>query len=142
MALNDGDIQATLDAHNQWRNKYGVPALVWDASLATDAQTWADQMASSGSFDHSQNGHGENIFMSSAASTPQAVVDSWGSEEPNYDIGSDTCAPGQECGHFTQLIWRTTTKVGCGRATGPDGEYWCCDYDPPGNITGVRPLDS
>jgi hypothetical protein len=38
------------------------------------------------------------------------------------------------CGHYTQIIWRNTTEVGCGMATCSNGsEIWVCNYNPPGN---------
>jgi hypothetical protein len=110
---------ALVDAHNQWRSRFNSPGLVWDGGLATLAQDWADQLAASGQFDHLPNNQfGENIFMGTSGAFPaNAVVDDWGSEQANYDIPSLTCAPGAVCGHFTQLVWSKTARVGCGKAT-------------------------
>ena len=54
------------------------------------------------------------------------------------------------CGHYTQIVWRSTTEVGCGLrvcTTGSPfdshpGATWTmvvCDYRPPGNFRGQRP---
>jgi hypothetical protein len=61
---------------------------------------------------------------------------------------TNACAAGEPCGHYTQLVWRGTTRVGCGKATCtvnspfgagfPTWEYYVCDYEPPGN-SGARP---
>jgi len=134
---------ALVDAHNQWRARFSSPALAWDGGLATLAQDWADQLAASGQFDHRSNSQfGENIFMGTSGAFPaNAVVDDWGSEQANYDIPSLTCAPGAVCGHFTQLVWSKTARVGCGKATGADGnDYWVCNYDPQGNMQGESPF--
>ena len=134
---------ALVDAHNQWRARFNSPGLVWDGGLATLAQEWADQLAASGQFDHRpDNQFGENIFMGTTGAFPaNAVVDDWGSEQANYDIPSLTCAPGAVCGHFTQLVWSKTARVGCGKATGADGnDYWVCNYDPAGNMQGESPF--
>ena len=134
---------ALVDAHNQWRSRFNSPGLVWDGGLATLAQDWADQLAASGQFDHRPNNQfGENIFMGTSGAFPaNAVVDDWGSEQANYDIPSLTCAPGAVCGHFTQLVWSKTARVGCGKATGADGnDYWVCNYDPAGNMQGESPF--
>jgi hypothetical protein len=46
-------------------------------------------------------------------------------------------------GHFTQIVWRASTTLGCGKATGKDGnDYVVCNYDPAGNIAGRTPFDS
>ena len=47
-------------------------------------------------------------------------------------------------GHFTQVVWRGTTAVGCGRSQCNGLDVWICQYDPPGNVEGqyrdnVRP---
>lgn len=140
-----------LGAHNEWRQRYNSPPLTWDNDLAAVAQDWADQMAKSGDFDHRQDqSYGENIWMGTAdAYSPQHVVDSWGNEvndydieEVNdYDIETNVCAPGAVCGHFTQVVWSKSTTVGCGKATGSDGnDYWVCNCNPPGNVIGQTPL--
>ncbi|KAF7493649.1 Pathogenesis-related protein 1 [Sarcoptes scabiei] len=39
-------------------------------------------------------------------------------------------------GHFTQMIWRSSRRIGCGQAISKGrngGTYTVCNYDPPGN---------
>jgi hypothetical protein len=47
------------------------------------------------------------------------------------------------CGHYTQVVWRNTERVGCGYSTcqaqGFNFEVWVCNYDPPGNFIGQAP---
>lgn len=43
-----------------------------------------------------------------------------------------------QAGHFTQLIWNSSKKLGCARTTGARGVYLVCLYDPPGNIISRR----
>jgi pathogenesis-related protein 1 len=144
VAMITPDEQNTLiAAHNDWRARYNTPPLAWDANLAAVAQNWADQMAASGNFDHRpDNQFGENISMGTSGAFPaKAVVDGWGAEDANFDRASLTCAPGAECGHFTQVVWAQTARVGCGKATGSDGnDYWVCNYDPAGNMAGASPF--
>lgn len=41
-------------------------------------------------------------------------------------------------GHYTQMIWRGTTNLGCGAATGGGNLYLVCRYAPTGNFIGRR----
>lgn len=132
-----------VNQHNVWRSKYHAPPLVWDDTVAHYAQQWADTLARSGALAHRpDNKYGENLWRGSVGSFPMtAVVDDWGNEGNHYDLHTQTCAMGHGCGHFTQVVWKTTTKLGCGKATGTDGNaYVVCDYDPAGNMEGQTPL--
>ena len=139
--LSAADAADMLNAHNSWRQRFSVPALVWDNNVAAVAQDWANQIAASGNFAHRQNNaFGENIWAgSSGFFLVTDAVNGWGSEVANYDFATDTCAPGKVCGHFTQLVWARTLRVGCGKATGQGNDYIVCNYDPPGNFTGQSP---
>ena len=126
--------------------------LSWDTSLAATAQAWANQCvdvaAPAGLIDHNPNrsaGHpwyvGENIYASTAPSTGAAAVTSWASEAIDYDYANNRCTPGRVCGHYTQLVWRTTTRVGCATSYCPALAFpysVVCNYGPGGN-TGGRP---
>lgn len=132
-----------VNQHNVWRTKYKTPNLVWDGTIAQYAQQWADTLASSGTFAHRPNNkYGENIWSGSTGSFSMvSVVDGWGNEVNNYDMSTHTCAADQVCGHFTQVVWKATTKLGCGKATGQDGnDYVVCNYDPAGNMKGQNPF--
>ncbi len=156
----DGGISADSDfaremisAHNSARISAtptpnpALPLLTWSATAAATAQAWADQCQ----FAHNTNrgNLGENI----AAATPNTlttmgVVQNWASESAYYDYGRNSCAPNQMCGHYTQIVWRTTTQVGCAtklcnRNSPFSGftqwQLWVCNYSPPGNYVGQRP---
>ncbi len=137
------DIAGFLSSHNAWRQQVGVPDLTWSDQMAQLAQDWANQLKNQNcAFEHrSNNSYGENIYWASGF-TPTAsdVVDSWGGEIIDYDYATNTCAPGQMCGHYTQIVWQDTQAVGCGTASCEDGSVlWVCNYDPPGNYIGERP---
>lgn len=130
-----------LAAHNAARAKVGAPPLTWSDRLAASAQEWADHLISAGGFEHRPKPkYGENLFeMRGAESTPAEVVERWVSEASNFDYKSNKCRRGAVCGHYTQVVWRSTKEVGCAVARRGSREVWVCDYDPPGNYVGQRP---
>jgi hypothetical protein len=71
------------------------------------------------------------------------VVDAWGNEKKDYDYANNSCQSGAVCGHYTQVVWRSTKLVGCGVASCSAGnskaQVWVCQYSPPGNYVGERP---
>jgi hypothetical protein len=111
------------------------------------AQSWANGCR----FEHNttRGQRGENLYASSQITSVEAVIASWASEASDYSYATNTCAQGEVCGHYTQLVWRATTSVGCGVKTcqtgspfsgaGPEWQLWVCNYSPPGNISGQRP---
>jgi pathogenesis-related protein 1 len=165
-ALTATEKQEILAAHNNARktvlgNTGGpLPAMTWDDNLAAVAQKWANTLAGrcNGSQDHSPNTqYGENLF-SGWSSDPTAppitapkAISYWVGEKRYYTYSKTRCPAGSVCGtcsklpcvHYTQIVWRTSTKVGCARARcKSSGKYWTiwvCNYDPAGNIAGQPP---
>src|SRR3546814_16468334 len=45
-----------------------------------------------------------------------------------------------DVGHYTQIIWHSTTDVGCAIAVSQSDEYLVCRYTTPGNVYGRDPL--
>ena len=117
-----------------------LTSMTWSGSAAATAQDWANQC----NFDHNPNrgNFGENIAFFSGDGSALQAVDLWSGEASHYDYDSNSCA-GAQCGHYTQIVWADTTKLGCGVATcnmlGGSGQLVVCDYDPPGNFIGERP---
>ena len=130
-----------LAAHNSYRESLGLPPLRWSDSLAAKAQQWADHLAEIGELVHS--GSGQNLAMAAAGTqTLTQLVDLWGSEQANFTNGDfpdiSTTGNWEDVGHYSQIIWRSTTKVGCGFAEDYGRDVLVCDYDPPGNVMGER----
>jgi hypothetical protein len=124
-----------------------LPPMVWDDALAAHAQAWADTCPTGHNPDRNVGGQtaGENIFWSGSNTVvaSHVPVDLWASEGQMYDITTNVCGSAVHsttnfgCGHYTQLVWRTTIKVGCGMKTGCGGgttQPWVCDYLPAGNF--------
>ncbi|KAL2635444.1 hypothetical protein R1flu_006923 [Riccia fluitans] len=135
--------QQFLDPQNAARRAVGVPSLTWDWTLARYAQNWANIRASRGNncgLKHSYGPYGETLYWSSWRSTPWDACRFWLNEKAYYNYESNYCRPGKMCGHYTQIVWRTTTRVGCASASCPaGGTFTVCNFSPKGNYIGRRP---
>lgn len=128
------EMQTILDAHNQYRAKHCVAPLTWSPTVAAQAQNWANQCA----FQHSGSSYGENIWWGTAGYfSPQQVVGSWYSEVANFNFANPDYSPSS--GHFSQVVWKNTTELGCGRAVCQGNDLWVCNYAPAGNYIGQFP---
>ena len=149
----------TLDAHNMVRSAHNLPPLTWSDKLANYAQEWADRSAkvrNCGMEHRPQQGkykqqYGENLWWASPRVwsnglkelqpiTIQRVVKDWADEIEFYNYANNSCKPGEQCGHYTQIVWKETTQVGCAYQQCADkSQLWVCNYNPPGNYIGERP---
>jgi hypothetical protein len=165
-----GELVGMTAAHNAKRAMVDAepppPPLTWDDEAAAFAQSWADTLAEqcSQSIMHSPmpRSYGENIaayFGFGGGGGPIAsasqIVDGWHAEIACWTYGtingSEQCDMActsamfsNGCGHYTQVVWSETQRVGCGYAScsagGESREYWVCSYDPPGNYEGQTPF--
>jgi hypothetical protein len=135
------DSYQLLKAHNRWRARYDIAPLKWSPKLARYAQEWAETLLREERFAHrSSCPYGENLATATGLQlTCDEVVDLWAGEGSNYDRKTNSCAQGEVCGHFTQIVWKNTREVGCGMARKGDREVWVCNYTPPGNVIGRAP---
>ncbi|KAF8006353.1 hypothetical protein BT93_K0599 [Corymbia citriodora subsp. variegata] len=136
--------QEFVQAHNKVRGGLGLPPLEWDKDLAKYSRRFAAKRAQDCKMIHSFGQYGENIFWGAqAAWSPSQIVESWVSEDQFYDPTHNSCADGQMCGHYTQVVWRDTARVGCAWvACLKGGMYAICSYDPPGNYVNESPFQS
>ena len=134
-----------LSAQNKYRTELGEPALVWSDKLAEVAQSWAEHLAHEvHAMKHSGAiATGENIATWPAGhATLTRLVQIWGAEKQYFvdEVFPDVSRTGgwQAVSHYSQLVWRKTTDVGCGFATGGGQDYLVCQYNPMGNFNGEK----
>jgi uncharacterized protein YkwD len=125
-----------LAAHNQHRRQHCAPPLRWSPRLARVAARWARHLARAQcAFEHSPSSdYGENLFFA-APSNPNTgleAVETWYNEHREYNFRRGRFD--FRTGHFTQLVWRNTTDLGCARSRCNGGDLWVCNYHPPGNV--------
>src|SRR4051794_2209441 len=111
-----------LAAHNAVRGRAGVAPLAWDPALGTSAAAYALRLALTGTFAHSdrasRQGTGENLWMGTrAAFSVETMVGNWASEgrmfAPGVFPAVSRTGNWEDVGHYTQIVWPTTTRVGC-----------------------------
>lgn len=170
--LTEEEKDYILKLHNDYRLKISkgeaqklsaykasnMKEIVWDAELEKIANCWALQCQ----FKHDECRNtakglwvgqnlamvGTNLDMDSLQNnnTLDELVAGWYNEIDNFDpsnIEGYKIPSGPPSGHFTQLVWGETNKIGCSRVCFKrDPFYKChlvCNYAPAGNIVG-RPM--
>ncbi|KAF5731876.1 hypothetical protein HS088_TW18G00562 [Tripterygium wilfordii] len=131
--------QDFVDAHNAARAQVNVGPMAWDDGVANYAQNYANQRKGDCNMVHSGGKqYGENLAWSSGDITATDAVNMWVAEKANYNYESNSC--NGVCGHYTQVVWRKSVRLGCARV-GCDngGTFVICSYDPPGNYNGELP---
>jgi uncharacterized protein YkwD len=130
------EAQAMVDAHNRARARHCARPLSWSAKLAQVAQQWANTLRDKGCmFGHSSGSYGENLAAGTSGTLdPEAVVGMWYDEVAHYKFPDGGFS--MKTGHFTQVVWRGTAQVGCGRSQCKGMDIWVCEYDPAGNWEG------
>ena len=144
--------QDCLDRHNSLRFRHGTGALVWDEAIASGARNWSQFLLQNQSLLHDRtHPFGENLgflaitpaqnICNSAAETScvrcSQIVDQWYSEISNFNFNVGTPKdPSLPYLHFTQLVWRSSSKLGMGVASEGNSHYFVARYDPRGNVGG------
>jgi len=143
----------SLSSHNAYRLKHHVPNVAIADALNLTAQSWAEYLAANALFQHStpaqRNNAGENIYVSYTTASAiaanvlsESAVASWYNEVSAYNYANPQFA--STTGHFTQVVWKASTLIGCGAASGVktingvkyNAFYVVCQYSPAGNVTG------
>lgn len=85
---------------------------------------------------------GMNIFWGSGRNwKPLDAVAAWASEKRYYDRKNNRCANNQDFLHYTQMVWKQSLSVGCGKVICNSVDtFITCSYDPHGNVISQRPF--
>ncbi|GAA4015597.1 hypothetical protein GCM10022280_12970 [Sphingomonas swuensis] len=141
-----GELAARLLAvHNRARAEVGAPPMVWDEALAESAASYGPRLAGLGRLEHSNRadrpGQSENLSMDPVwRGTPESLAGMWVDEKKLFVPGTfpavTTTGRWEDVAHYTQVIWRGTTRVGCGLHDENGWRYLICRYSPKGNADG------
>ncbi|XP_023511454.1 pathogenesis-related protein PR-1 type-like [Cucurbita pepo subsp. pepo] len=134
--------QDYVNAHNAARALVGIGPVKWDERIARFARQYANQRKHNCKLVHSGGPYGENLAWSSYNLSGIAAVWMWVTKRQYYNPRTNTCAAGKVCGHYTQVVWRKSVRIGCAKVkcTNNRGTFITCNYDPPGNVRGQRPF--
>ena len=133
-----------LAAHNRERALVGHAPLAWDPNLAAAAAAYGPTLASLHQLIHSPRetrpGQRENLAKAWHGTLgPEQLVDLWSKEKrmlrPGLFPAVSSTGQWEDVAHYTQMVWPTTTRVGCA-IFAADWDYLICRYSPPGNIDG------
>ena len=122
-----------VKAHNKYRRRHiDTPDVKWSNALTQSAQNWADKCQ----WKHSDSPNGENM-AEGGFSNAEEVVELWYEEIEDYDYNNPVYT--DDTGHFTQVVWKETTEIGCGYNSSCG--IYVCHYNPPGNYFGQFPAN-
>lgn len=131
-----------------------MEVMTWDVNLAALSLKWAKKCLWKHDPDNGKLKTGENLGLNSgwnAVGTKSAlgITNAWWNENRWYNITSHKCQSGKVCGHYTQMAWAKSKRLGCAAykcsnivvngKTWSTGYITVCKYSPPGNYKGVRP---
>lgn len=142
-------VESFVAYHNAVRKEVGVAAVEWSPDIAAHAQCWADRLALKGALEHRPaegpwgRVYGENLAIDRSIF---ACAEAWHAEVKEYPAVEPIPADFASfaAGHYTQMVWQKTIRIGAGAAVVKDGPFKgmvvvACNYDPPGNMIGQTP---
>ena len=165
--LSDAQTSRLVSVHNRFRQEVvpaacpPLPPVQWSKLLANVAQAYANKCIYNHNAQRTREAKGrfsyigENLYISTGTQADMTqVVSSWNSENRFYSLRTNSCMAGKVCGHYTQVVWSSSTSIGCGAAVcdtkNMSSSPWpssrfpkvyivVCNYGPGGNIVGRKP---
>jgi hypothetical protein len=140
-----------LAAHNRERDAAGLPLLRWNDQLADSSRAWAEHLKRLGILVHykpdprNPDPEGENLWAGTRRHySPEAMVGLWISGKKHYKPGlfpgNSKTGRVDDVGHYTQVMWRSTSHVGCAVTENSKEEFLVCRYSEGGNVIGEQPF--
>ncbi|XP_012874170.1 PREDICTED: GLIPR1-like protein 1 [Dipodomys ordii] len=149
-------IEQYIKVHNDYRRRVDPPAadmqyLRWNADLARIAKEWSVKCK----LEHNPcttkpyqcfeeyEYIGENMWIGGINDfSPKAAVTFWHNESLSYDYDTLSCS--RVCGHYTQVVWATSNRIGCAitlcpNLGGASIALFVCNYGPAGNFANKAP---
>ncbi|XP_043351132.1 C-type lectin domain family 18 member C isoform X2 [Dermochelys coriacea] len=134
-----------LSLHNKLRSKVQPPAanmqrMDWSEKLAQLAQERAASCLV-GALPHPPH-HAQHVgwnaqLLPAGVASFATVVELWFNEGQSYNYHAAQCMENATCSHYTQLVWATSSRLGCGKHACIEGqerrEAFVCAYSPGGN---------
>ncbi|KAG8513962.1 Glioma pathogenesis-related protein 1, partial [Galemys pyrenaicus] len=151
---NEDFIKDCVRMHNKFRSEVNPVAsnmlyMTWDPALAQIAKEWARNCHFSHNPHLSNKLHpnftslGENIWTGSISMfSVSSAITPWYNEVQFYNFNDKKCNDKEVCGHYTQVVWADSYKVGCAVQFCPkvagfmslsNGAHFVCNYGPSGN---------
>ncbi|RYZ43189.1 MAG: secretion protein [Myxococcaceae bacterium] len=142
-------MKVMLSTHNAYRAQHHGAALTVDPAIVAYAKTRAQTISTFEGLSEAHRGldhkYGENIYWAGSSMKPEssasfatAAVKSWYDEVTRYNFKNGGFSA--DTGHFTQLVWKGTTQIGCAVAQGKGSKWYetyvVCNYQAPGNMMG------
>lgn len=138
---------SVLSAHNHARQSFGVGPVRWSEELAAGAMAHAQYMATTGIYGHDQTPGrrkkaGENLWRGTRGVFSYEVmvgvmIDEARHFQPGAFPHNSRTGNWLDVAHYTQIVWPTTTEIGCALASSQTTDYFVCRYAPTGNKDGV-----
>ncbi|OCF37152.1 hypothetical protein I316_01059 [Kwoniella heveanensis BCC8398] len=135
-SADSSDVKSMVQLHNDFRAQYGAGSVTWSDELAS----YASSHATACNMEHTHGPYGENLAAGVGGGYSIAdAFQAWADEAPEYDPSNP------QYSHFTQVVWKGTTEIGCAAVSCPSGSifdmagdslYVMCEYNPPGNVIG------
>nr|XP_055045325.1 peptidase inhibitor 16-like isoform X2 [Misgurnus anguillicaudatus] len=152
--LTEQQASDIVDIHNELRSQVQPSAafmqkVVWNEAVRLVAESYAAKCI----WDHNPAlpnlTMGENLYVTTGPLNITKAMLKWFEENRDYDFDSNFCNEGKMCGHYTQMVWATSTQIGCaahlcGTIEGLDyknATLLVCDYYPRGNYEAQRPYE-
>lgn len=150
--LSEEDQEILVEQHNLRRGQVEPSAanmqkMRWDKTLKVLAEGYAAKCV----WDHNPDLEdvGENLYITTGPLDPSEAVEKWFKEHENYTYTSNECKEGEMCGHYTQVVWADSERVGCAAHLCEEVEglpfekstILVCNYFPTGNYVGTKPYE-